>query len=279
MSGAYNLCVGIIFFNGNNSVIDKVKEFSEYIDDVVVIDNNSTNCDSIIKELKKITNTTVICNKRNYGIAYALNQALDFSSQRGKRYLLTMDQDSDISREDVEELIKGIASHNKVLSVGPFYNSKGIIEEKETRLVDYLITSGNLVDVDAIKSIGGYDNGLFIDCVDIDFSWNIRANGYKLLKVGNTGMRHKIGEYEFSKLFNIRYQSHSAFRYYYMYRNNIIMYRRYKRLFPKQCLKLFLSLMLSMIKLLVLESSKKDKLSNAFKGVKDGFKYEIERKQ
>lgn len=265
-----DICLVIIFYNGSADIISHVKEFSTYLDTIYIINNNSTNCDIILKKIKKIKNVVVVDNNQNYGVSFALNQGLEFANQNHKKYMLTMDQDSDISKASVVNMLNFIKENQQVASVGPYYGTKLDKGTKLTKQVNYLITSGNLVNVENAIQVGGYTNKLFIDGVDIDFSFKLLANGLTIFKVGNAFMYHKIGEYEKSNLFDIKYLSHKPLRYYYMFRNNIYIYKRFFLLLPLQCTKLFLSLCWGFVKLIFIEINKKEKLKMAINGIWDG---------
>ena len=266
------LGVVIVFYNGDENVLRLVDTFSEFIDAICVVNNHSEHGIEILDILGKREDVTLINNDTNYGIAYALNQGLEYARNREKNYLLTMDQDSFIDMNDIQHLLESIRSTYCCVSVGPYYGESEPDTEKPTKTVNYLITSGNIIDVSAAFEIGGFDEKLFIDCVDIDFSFNILTHQKKMLKCGNAFMQHKIGEYDYSKLFKIKYKGHSPLRYYYIYRNNILIYRRYWKKLPYLCLKLFLSLLRNSCQLILVETNKKEKMMQAMKGIKDGIR-------
>lgn len=272
MKSYSDVCVLVVFYNGNNDVYEHIKEFSRNTDSVCLIDNKSTLVESlqVLEKIKELDGVDIISNTDNYGIAYALNQGLEFAHIRKKKYMLTMDQDSYIDTNSIINLVEYLEKHNDVASVGPYYGMTKKYDMYDTKRVDYLITSGNLVRVQAALQIGGYNSDLFIDSVDFDFSFHLGCEGYTLVKLGTAFMKHKIGEYEASRLLKIRYKAHSPNRYYYIYRNNIYIYRRYRNYYPKQCLKLFLSLIKNTGQLMFLERDKMKKISNAVKGIKDG---------
>lgn len=264
----HDVCCAIVTFNGTSDVIHTILYYETIFDHVVVVDNNSTNgfYELLINSCHK---AKIIRNSVNEGIAFALNEGVIYANDMGVDYFLSMDQDSYICFEDILALKKSIDIKNRVVSVGPSYQCH---KPKQNEFVDYLITSGNLTYLKAINEINGYNSNLFIDCVDIDFSWSLLDAGYKLLLVANACMKHKIGEYEKSRIFKIKYCSHAPLRFYYIYRNTFYLYRKYKnkKFFRKKAFKLRLSLFfVDTLKLLFIERNKKLKIEYAKKGIKD----------
>ena len=263
------ICCVVVTYNGSNETINTLLEYEKIFDELVIVDNNSE------LEFKKqlidnIKNAHLVLNSQNEGIAKALNQGVKYAKERGSRFLLTMDQDSVMTRDIVVELLNAIDERAGYISVGPSYRN---VTEQKYLDVSLLITSGNLVLIDAIEAVKGYPEELFIDEVDVDFSWALLQAGYRLRQLGKVIMHHKIGEYERSKLLRIQYLSHSPIRFYYIYRNTILVFKKYHKVFRIKCLKMILALLfVDTRQLLFIESNKKEKLKMAIKGLYDGMR-------
>jgi rhamnosyltransferase len=95
-------------------------------------------------------------------------------------------------------------------------------------VADFLISSGSLIRLEAIDAVGLMDEGLFIDMVDTD--WFLRANRSGHVAIGACGawMKHHLGEQTLViRLPRTRtLPVHKPFRYYYMFRNSLVLYRR-----------------------------------------------------
>lgn len=94
---------------------------------------------------------------------------------------------------------------------------------------DFLISSGSLIAIKTIDAIGGMDEGLFIDMVDIEWFLRAHVKGFKAFGVCDAVMQHSLGEK--TPLFALgkrqRYVSqHQPFRYYYIFRNSINLCKR-----------------------------------------------------
>lgn len=92
---------------------------------------------------------------------------------------------------------------------------------------DFLISSGCLVPMAVLDAVGDMDATLFIDNVDLDWSFRARQAGYRLFGVCDARMLHSIGD----RLVRSRWVPtgvlvHGPARLYYMMRNRLLLYRR-----------------------------------------------------
>lgn len=272
-----DICIAVFFYEGEEGLVERVRKLNRNFPHVLIVNNGSGESSlKILGRLSEIGGVTILNNKKNMGIGYALNQALEFAWEQKIQLLLTMDQDSEISERTILRMAGKINVASKIVSVGPYYGER-FRRIKEDKEVTYLITSGNLLDVGTARSVGGFNDELFIDCVDIDFSFGLLVNRYRMIKVGDTFMQHKIGELYRSKFWGIRYLAHSPNRYYYNFRNNVYVYRKYWNKLPGACFKLSLSLCMLVIKILLIEDQKKEKLVCAGKGILEGCKMPLKK--
>ena len=80
----------------------------------------------------------------------------------------------------------------------------------------------------ALDSIGLMDEGLFIDLVDTEWCLRAKSKGFHIMGVGEAIMTHTLGEQR-KEVWFLRQRSvpfHRPFRYYYMIRNSLLLYRR-----------------------------------------------------
>jgi rhamnosyltransferase len=67
---------------------------------------------------------------------------------------------------------------------------------------------------------------LFIDAVDFEYCWRIKAAGFGIYRVPSAILRHRLGEGE-KKLFGFKlFRVPKPFRHYYAFRNSIYLMRR-----------------------------------------------------
>ena len=91
-----------------------------------------------------------------------------------------------------------------------------------------LISSGSLIPISALDTIGEMDEELFIDHIDTEWSLRARSLDWQSYGVCSALMEHRLGEHTFRVWWGRwRYVSiHQPFRYYYIYRNSILLHRR-----------------------------------------------------
>jgi rhamnosyltransferase len=204
-----------------------------------VYDNSETKTPGIEEALTKI-NPSIQYKffNSNEGIAKRLNQAMDQAALNQYDYLLTMDQDSSFKAGDFEKyktLIQASA-YNHVAQFGvncqpDFTQPKEQPEEALT-----LITSGSILNLSLTKNIGPFNEALFIDFVDAEFSYRVIQNGYINLMFSNIVLNHNLGKLvegrglgNFKKSMRI---IHAPNRVYYIVRNGLYLYFKAKGLTP-----------------------------------------------
>ena len=121
-----------------------------------------------------------VYNKKNLGIAKALNLACEKAISDGFKWILTMDQDSYFDSKNIEEYLKifsqikndniGIISPNHVLK-----NDITKLEKDEIFIdTDHVMTSGNLLNLSVWEKVGKFDENLFIDEVDSEMCYRMK---------------------------------------------------------------------------------------------------------
>ena len=93
---------------------------------------------------------------------------------------------------------------------------------------DFLISSGALFSMDTLCSVGEMDGSLFIDHVDTEWFLRAKSMGYQAIGACRAVMLHNLGERR-RRLWMLRWRTvptHAPFRYYYIFRNSILLLRR-----------------------------------------------------
>lgn len=225
-------------------------------------------------------NVVLIENEANSGIADPLNTVAARAFKEGARWLLTLDQDSVLGEGYVDQLFGYIENHpdQRLASLGGQLVEHGHTQSTihgEGQEVSSLITSGNLIRLDAWKSVGGFDDALFIDGVDHDFSLKLRSQGYCIVQVANATIEHTIGTPVQIPLFGtkrvVTCSNHSALRRYYSTRNRLMLYSRYWRVDPAFICRDIYALLAETAKIFFFEKEKRRKFRAIYKGAVDAF--------
>ena len=134
-----------------------------------------------------------------------------------------------------------------------------------------LISSGCLIPLPAIDAIGEMDEDFFIDHIDTDWFLRAKSLGWQSYGVCDALMEHALGEQTFRIWWGRwRYLPlHQPFRYYYIYRNSLLLYRRkYPDRFWKQADIIRLVMMFLIFSFC--GNQKLDNLRMTLRGIKDG---------
>ena len=275
----------IVSYNPDNNLLDSINLLINQVERIIIVDNGSeSEKKKNIKLIRDIDNEKIeiIFNEENLGIATALNIGVRSALKQGYNWILTMDQDSKVSKNMVEKMLEvynGIDEKERkdILSIFPNFVDERVQSIKENsdmdayKYVDADITSGNLLRAEVFDKVGFFDDSLFIDLVDTDFCMRLNEKNIKMIKVRDAILYHSLGESQSVKSIFGKFNTsnHSALRRYYMTRNRFYTWEKYKdlnsftlnrdkSLFKKEFVKIILG-----------EKDKVNKIKMVFKGYKD----------
>lgn len=212
----------------------------------------------------------------NFGIAHALNIGTNEAIKKGADWILSFDQDSCPSMDYVRSFAKILnRDEGSIGQIGPLYTMKN--RKKNTsesvQICDELITSGAFIRKEVFEAVGGYKEELFIDSVDTEISWNIRAHGYSVCVVNDIILQHNLGSNARDiSVFGKRIMTitnHSPLRYYYMCRNAYYISDLYRSKLGKSAQRYRYKGVKLILKVLLFESDKINKIKSIIKGYID----------
>ena len=273
------ICSVTILFHPEESVKFNVASYLHAVDLAYIIDNTESaaiNNRKLFEGIEGAEKIVFIKNETNLGIGKSLNIAFQMAVDAGFDWMLTMDQDSNFNGNAFFELAATKFNDSSIRIIGasahqnmPFKNA---FDENFNRNL-FLITSGNLVQVNAWQKVGGYNEKLFIDEVDTDFCLRLQKMNYKILSTKENYLQHKLGN-----TFNVKTPFaknawpigiHAPFRMYYMARNGLYMIKQYAFTHPKYALYRTKSLVAKFLFIVFFYPDKSRYLKSFFKGVKD----------
>ena len=242
----------VVVYNPSDSVLKSIDSYIDDIDILYVVDNSSSDNSKMFcgKKIKYIANLD------NLGIAKALNIGAQNAIEDGYKYLLTMDQDSRFEKGGLAILKKNIIEYDKdtdlIKLFGNNLNNIGIFTPVHVINNDpsimgmpsskfdspvNVMTSGNIINLDIYKKIGGFKDWFFIDCVDFDYCLNLRRHGYNIVRFNEVRLNHELGSYVEKKIFGKVYSTfeHNYVRRYYIVRNRHYLYDIYHNDFKEYC--------------------------------------------
>ena len=218
-----------------NSLIEAVVS---QVDRVVIVDNATA--DLRIDHFPTFQSVEWLVNRSNLGVAAAYNQGISVAQRNDASHIVLFDQDSCPSTNMIEVLLQTWRQAKneglKVAALGPNYrDTKGVYQAPFVKMkgigltrvacnsgesveVDHLISSGCLIDLEALHDIGTFEEQLFIDYVDTEWCLRARKKNYLLLGVGDADMQHSLGD-KYLRFLHKRIPAHSPLRHYYLLRN------------------------------------------------------------
>lgn len=269
----------VVCYNGLDDLLKTVNALDGKVGHVNIVDNGSTaETLKVLKTLEGKNNFSVTYLKDNEGIGFALNAGVYKAEEMGYSWLLTMDQDSIVDNEMISAFCKAINNNDSLSCLAPSISIFGqessfnSLQNKDNE-ISYAITSGNLVRLSIYKKIGFYNEKLFIDCVDFDFSLRVRTMGFNINLVTDAKLYHQLGEeHKVPKLFSWFYTLHSPLRRYYMFRNWGFMMQHYFLKFPVLILKSTIIHLLLLMVIPFYDKNPRKSLKFIYFGMRDYFK-------
>lgn len=274
------IAAGIVTYNPNMERLrDNIYAVIEQVSCIVIIDNASENMGDILSLVNEMDNIQCIRNNINCGIAKALNMIFKKCMGEGYEWVLTLDQDSVVPPNMIEEYRKNMDVDVAILCprVIDLNENNEVREDKNNIFVKRCITSGSLTNIMAWNVLNGFDEKMFIDAVDFDFCDRLGKYGYRILQINSVIMMHEIGYTQKKRflIFPVIVRNHSAFRKYFIAKNIVYLDRKNK------CITYPVSTLLREIKLLFIvlfyEQDKIHKIKKIMCGIRDGFMEEIQK--
>lgn len=266
-----NSCVAIIVsYNPDKEILLSLLQQLNAQTDFLLIDNGSENIGDFAAEAGELAACKGVEElSENLGLACALNIGLRFALENEYEFALLFDQDSALSENFVASMLQayveasalpcssadrtGKNSDHKIAVIGPIIrhpesgrqmpfkrfdrvfrrsNSKPL-QSWSLYITDFLITSGSLLPLENIASIGFMKEDYFIDNIDLEWCFRARSLGFSLYGTDKAVLHHSIGEAANSYMVKKGYVvQHSPLRAYYSTRNRINLYS--KRYAPMQ---------------------------------------------
>lgn len=249
------LAAVVVWFNPDQNCVENIKSYISLVDKIYIIDNSSKNNQFLIEKVSNSEKIKYIANNENLGIAYALNIGCKMAVNSDFEWVMTMDQDSFWTENELKKYIFLIETkESDIVSFSPnckiskkaaimlqIYHkirNKKVNDEcvSKEKLCDMVITSGNILKLKVWQEVNGFNNSLFIDEVDYDFCFKIREHGYKILKINEVNMEHSLGNPRMYFFPCVSY--HTGIRIYYINRNLIYMLHYHKQYAEKNGYKI-----------------------------------------
>lgn len=232
------------------TLLENVRRTASQVRYVVVVNDGSpAGSESIFHQLE-MTGVTVLNQPANGGIAAALNAGISHARKEWEAdFFLTLDQDSLPEENYVRSALATFAQAQEAgVAVGfvsaSSYSGHPIpVRGSEQTFATAFdpMQSGWLIPRSTLDKVGGFDEGLFIDGVDSDFTMRTRCAGLSVLVGEGCEIQHDLGQRLPGQLLGkpltvlgrkVSYNYHSPSRVYYICRNGTLLSYRYLRKDP-----------------------------------------------
>jgi rhamnosyltransferase len=227
------------------TLVETVRALLIQVPHVVVVDDGSPADPAGTYARLASEGAVVVRQPANLGIAAALNAGIQLAETSWQpQFFLTLDQDSVITDGYVERALRTYAEGRKagldvgfvcaasysghpvptVSGGGPFVHAFDPMQ------------SGFVIPRSTIDRIGPFDEGLFIDGVDSEYTMRARSAGLSVLVGAGCDIAHDLGQRRPGLLLgrpvrlggmDMSYNYHSPARVYYITRNGTILTLRY----------------------------------------------------
>ncbi|AGY57848.1 glycosyltransferase family 2 protein [Gloeobacter kilaueensis] len=279
-----DICAVVVTYNPEASLIANIRELRKQISSILIVDNASNNpALAYIADLEAIEGVKVIYNRRNIGLAAALNIGYRYACARKYTWLLTFDQDSTITPGYIAAMLDAYGSYDKrdrLAILSPIYYfpaTQAVCYHNRDRsspiaVIERTMTSGMMIKIEALDKIGGFDEDFFIDCIDHELCLRCLDFGYKLIEVRGAKLAHSLGNSEQRKLLNWTFTitNHTPSRRYYNARNRLLTYKKYLMSHPVLIAKDLSNFVFQILKIIFYEKDALTKLSYTAKGCYHG---------
>lgn len=276
------VCAIITAYNSSDEVRDTIRAIASHVDEVIVVDDHSE-ADGFARITSGVTefpNVTVVRNPENYGLGRTLNIGVEHANQKNHEWILTLDDNGNAEPHMVEKMLTAYGmltteEQKKVGIIAPNYTTiKGLVyPPSPPRYIPTTITAGQLVKASLFKNIGAYREDLIVGGIDHDFSFRALQAGYKMLLVPSAILKETPGPAPLVRTIlgkEFVVPQYSAKRYYYIYRNDVYLYKKYWKVVPGWIIRNKLSNITSYIKILLFEPQKWEKTRMIAHGYWDG---------
>jgi rhamnosyltransferase len=175
----------------------------------------------------------VLQDGKNKGLGRALNQGLDAARSAGADCAILFDQDSSPDPALLQRMLAVLVAVNRVhgpcAAIGPRLLDDALSPASPSATPAHALkdmtclpTSGLLFRLDAAGADQRFSEELFLDFVDFDWCWRLRARGWRFFCALDVGMPHRLGVAQ-RRLLGLTYHVPATYRHYFQFRDTLML--------------------------------------------------------
>jgi rhamnosyltransferase len=276
-----SVCAVVVTYHPSAAMLKNLPDIFNQADALVIVDNGSS-ADKLspLRAMSQALGAQLIENGQNLGVAEALNQGVRWAQSQGYPWVILFDQDSGITEGFIRQLFAAWDRHPQRARVGSMHPRYIDPQTTEEMVVPrdrdggplLPMTSGALMPMWIFGKVGWFASEYFIDFVDWEYCFRIRAAGYLVADTPQAALLHFPGNPGKKRILGHTFHlsHHNAMRRYYISRNCIIFYSKYFRSFPGWVLRGIYAQFKDTVVCLIAEEDRARKFRNILLGTWDG---------
>lgn len=210
---------------------------------------------------------SLLLNRANRGLSVAFNQGVAAARVSAARYVLLLDQDTRLHPHAVRALVEDYRRLDVASSPGAvgctnledveisgfplgaldrvrrMYRVRGRVEAASYELDGLserptMMNSGTMIGTTTLDSVGGFDEDLFLDAIDYDYSFRLRRANLHIFRSERAKADHSVGTPFEARWFGrtVRLRTYSTARSYYIVRDTRRLVTKWFAIFPVEVL-------------------------------------------
>lgn len=282
---SHRLLACVVTYSPDAAVPERLRAIAAQVDHVLVVDNTPARAELAVDDAR----ISVVFNENRGAIAGALNAGLRYARQHGYTHLILFDQDTEIPAGLCERLMAFSQAQPQAAIVGPRYlnsstghpgrivSTEGFFRRSRWPQAGdapfealFLINSCSLLCLASLPGDLGYDEGLIVDNVDVDFCLALRRRGGSIWCAPGITVEHGIGARR-KGAGKWSPTNYSPLRKYLQSKNRVLVWRRYLGDHPGFVLQDIVVWLLDSARTVVLESGRGEKLGAILRGFVHGW--------
>ena len=273
----------ITTYNCYTSIERTILAVANQVGRVIIVDNGSEpeTLDAIRSgiERNRLQTCDLLPQGRNLGIGAAINIGVRAALATGAEYVLTLDDDTEVSPGAVARLVRCFVDHEAehvgiawAHWIGEInFPQAGWGEEDPPRSVERIPTSGCMIRREVFESVGMFREDYFLDFTCYEYCHRIIGAGWRVLISPTATVFQRSGDKVLRKFFGrtVVVANYPAERLFLLCRNGFVLYlweRRSGRYFREHCR----SMAATFVKSILYEREKSQKASAIIRGFVEG---------
>lgn len=199
-----DIIAGIILYNPDVDFLKKNLEILKRNSIKTVLFDNTeyTDNNKVKDEFENQEDIIYISENKNFGMSIALNRIMEIAKESNFNWCITFDQDTEIPDNIFEEYSQYLEDKSVGIITPQLMDKRRkymkLYEgDEKYSLIDQAITSASCTRVDVWEKVGKYDEELFIDLVDTDFSKRCIAKEYHIYRINSVILNQQFGDIQY----------------------------------------------------------------------------------